>query len=276
MKNKKIKIAILGSSGRLGQDITRVFDNKKFIIKKILSSNCNYLDKPNNLFKILNKFKADFLINCAGLARLKDCEKNSKLAYDLNAFLPYNLSLFCKKLNTVLIHISTEAVFFGGKKTSYTVKDIPFPKSIYGKSKFSGEKLIIDYKKALVLRLPIFYGRYDKKFMRLINKIKKNQKIYVAKDIYSTPVNTLDVARYIRLIIEKRKIQRLLKKRILHLSSNKRISYFDLIYKISKKIDKNNFVHPVKNSYFDKDGIKPKKIGLISNVNDFKIYSEKW
>jgi len=276
MKNKKIKITILGSSGRLGQDIVRVFDSKKFVVKRILSSNCDYLNKPNDLFKILNKFKTDYLINCAGLARLKDCEKNVKLAYDLNAFLPYYLNLFSKKLKLTLIHISTEAVFFGGKRTSYSVKDIPFPKSIYGKSKFLGEKLLIDNPKSLILRLPIFYGKFDQKFMLLINKMRKNQKIYVADDIYSTPINTADVAKYIRHIIEKGKIIKLFKKKILHLSSNNRISYYKLIYEISKKIKKNKYIFPVKNSYFDKNNIKPKKIGLISNVKDFKIYKEQW
>ena len=62
----------------------------------------------------------------------------------------------------------------------------------------------------------------------------------------------------------------------MHLSSNNRISYYKLIYEISKKIKKNKYIFPVKNSYFDKNNIKPKKIGLISNVKDFKIYKEQW
>jgi len=43
--------------------------------------------------------------------------------------------------------------------------------------------------------------------------MRKNQKIYVADDIYSTPINTADVAKYIRHIIEKGKIIKLFKKK---------------------------------------------------------------
>ena len=52
------------------------------------------------------------------------------------------ISSACEKLNTILIHFSTDYVFDGKKLTPYQETDNPNPISKYGKSKLLGEKTI--------------------------------------------------------------------------------------------------------------------------------------
>ena len=72
------------------------------------------------------------------------------------------LGLEIGKSNAIFIHFSTDAVFEGTKNTTYTVNDTPFPTTIYGKSKLLGEKYISHYKKTLIVRLSLLYGKHHK------------------------------------------------------------------------------------------------------------------
>ena len=103
----KKKIVILGYSGSLGQEIYQVFNSAYFTIKKILIKDCDYIDNPKKLYDTISKIKPNYLINCAALTKHEVCERKIKLAYELNSFLPYRLSLISKKLNIVFIHFST-------------------------------------------------------------------------------------------------------------------------------------------------------------------------
>ena len=197
-------------------------------------------------------------------------DKKPGEAYNINSFFPFRLGIISQKINAIFIHFSTDAVFEGIKKTTYTVSDIPLPKTIYGKSKLLGEKLINHYKKTLIIRLSLLYGKHHKNqiICTLLNKLKRNKKIYVAKDIYCTPTNSKDVAIYIKRIIDSSKINKLTKKKILHLSSNKRLSVYDFMKKISIIFGKIQNIIPVKDSYFNKSR-RPKKLGLKTSEHDF-------
>ena len=86
MKNKK-KILLIGGSGTLGSSIikSKIFNNIEAPEKK----NLNLL-KSSSIKKYLNK-KYDLIINCAAMARMKDCEKNSFKAVKINIFGTLNL-----------------------------------------------------------------------------------------------------------------------------------------------------------------------------------------
>ena len=126
------------------------------------------------------------------------------------------------------------------------------------------------YKKTLIVRLSLLYGKHhtNQIICTLLNKLKRNEKIFVAKDIYCTPTNSEDVAIFIKKNIDNSKINKLTKKKILHLSSNKRLSVFSFIKKISKIIGRTQNVVKVKDSFFNKFK-RPKKLGLKTSEKYF-------
>jgi len=121
---------------------------------------------------------------------------------------------------------------------------MPLPTTVYGKSKMAGERLISHYSKSLIIRLPLLFGKYHQHQVIgiLLRKLKNDQKIFVAKDVYSTPINSEDVAIFIRKNIDNKKIDKLVKKKILHLSNNRRLSIFEFMKKISSIIGKSKNV----------------------------------
>src|SRR3989339_1735252 len=107
------------------------------------------VDRPNiditNIASIeanLEKFKPDFVINCAAYTLVDDCESNSDLAFSVNGYALENLSNACNKFSSTLIHFSTDYVFDGKNSNGYKEDDKTDPINVYGESKLIGENLI--------------------------------------------------------------------------------------------------------------------------------------
>ncbi len=87
----------------------------------------------------LDSSKPDWVINCAALANLEECEKYPAQAKILNTELPHELASDCAERNIKFIHVSTDAVFDGTKEDAYTEDDVPNPLGVYSQTKLDGE-----------------------------------------------------------------------------------------------------------------------------------------
>ena len=160
------KILLIGGGGTLG---TSIIKSKYF--KNLDSPRKNNLNllSSSSIEKFLKK-KYNLIINCAAVARMKECEKNPLKAIKVNIFGTSNLvneiikyeKKFKKKIK--LIHISTDGVY-PSKKGNYSESDIPLPILVYGKQKLKIEKkikLLTD--NYCIIRLPKTYGLRDNVF----------------------------------------------------------------------------------------------------------------
>jgi dTDP-4-dehydrorhamnose reductase len=105
----------------------------------------------------LDQFRPDWVINCAALTNLEECEKHPGQAKILNVTLARDLAEDCKRRNIRLIHLSTDAVFDGTKEGAYTEEDQPNPQSIYAQTKLDGERAVQEvYPQAIIARVNFF------------------------------------------------------------------------------------------------------------------------
>lgn len=96
------------------------------------------IENDANLFKELNDFKPDVVINCIGIVKQRAESKSSLQSIKINSLLPHRLDKFCSSINSRLVHISTDCVF-SGKKGNYREDDVCDADDIYGRSKLLGE-----------------------------------------------------------------------------------------------------------------------------------------
>ena len=104
------KILIFGAKGMLGNDLIKVFKNQNLILwdkEEIDITNENLLNK-----KIV-QLKPAIIINVAAYTDVDGCETNENLAMKVNAYSIEYLAKVCKKINAILIQISTDYVFHG-------------------------------------------------------------------------------------------------------------------------------------------------------------------
>ena len=106
----------------------------------------------------LDSTQPDWVINCAALANLEECEKHPDQARILNIELPRELADSCLKRNIPFVHLSTDAVFDGTKDGAYTEDDEPNPLGVYARTKLEGERAAQEANPQAIIARVNFFG----------------------------------------------------------------------------------------------------------------------
>jgi len=101
------------------------------------------------------------IVNLAGFTDVGAAERpeNRSAVTALNAELPGRLAAACARLAIPFIHVSTDYVFDGAKRTPYLEDDLVNPSQVYGATKLEGERAAIaGHPRALIVRVSTLYG----------------------------------------------------------------------------------------------------------------------
>ena len=266
-----MKILLFGDTGSLGKEFKSLFIKENINFNSVNRKKIKNRFSLSSLNSIIKKNKPKLIINCIALTGLIYCQKRRKMAYKVNTQIPFTILKAIKNTNIKFIHFSTDAVFKGKIKNKiYSERDKPRPGSIYGKSKYKADKKVLQSKNTLLVRLPLLFGPTHKKQIvsKLLKSVSKGHRTYVADDVYSTPIYTPDLCRFILDNCVKK--EKIFEKNLIHLTGSKTLSMYKLIYNLSKNIKGINLknIIRVKDAYF-KTGIKikPKNLGLTSQYN---------
>jgi dTDP-4-dehydrorhamnose reductase len=161
-----MKLLITGASGLLGINLALEARREYEVVGvnrgKLKSAPFQVLNvdllQRNTLDPILDATQADSLINCAALANLEGCEKYPEQARRLNTDVPGELAKVCGRQGIRFVHISTDAVFDGEKKDSYTEEDEPNPLGTYSQTKLDGEYAVQNANPDAIIARVNFYG----------------------------------------------------------------------------------------------------------------------
>jgi dTDP-4-dehydrorhamnose reductase len=148
----------------------------------------------------LRELKPAIILNCAAYTNVDGCESHSELAMRVNGEGPGFLARLAAEIDAVLVHVSTDFVFAGDKKTPYREDDPTGPLSIYGQSKLLGEQRIIEsgLEKYFIVRTSWLYGLGGNNFVEtMIRLAKERTELKVVDDQRGTPTWTNDLAEAI-------------------------------------------------------------------------------
>lgn len=153
-------------------------------------------------------FAPDYLFHLGAHTSLEYCEENPEDAYLTNSRSVEHAVRISNELRIPLLYISTAGIFDGRKET-YNDWDIPNPSGHYARSKYMGERFVLDNKSdALVCRAGWMMGGgpgKDKKFVgRIMDQLRSGRrKLNVVNDKAGTPTYTVDFADNVKSLIEK-------------------------------------------------------------------------
>jgi dTDP-4-dehydrorhamnose reductase len=85
--------------------------------------------------------RPEWVLNCAALASLEECERDPARARAMNVTAPANLAIACAEFGARLLQVSTDSVF-DGTRGMYSEDDIPSPVNVYASSKLEGERVV--------------------------------------------------------------------------------------------------------------------------------------
>ncbi len=273
---KKVNILILGSTGQLGSEISKILKkNKKLKIYLSKKYKIRLINIENSFDKI-KKLYPKIIINCSAYTDVEGSEKNRFLAKKLNCDKVSMLAHFCKINNFILIHFSTDYVFRGDKKT-FNEKHKPSPVNYYGKTKYYGEReILISGCKYFIFRISWLVSKSKKSFIsKIIKKIKLGNEFFVVNDNFGNPTSVNFVSRFISMNIfnflsKKKGIYNLVNKgRASWFNIAKKVNFFlkksDVqIKKISHKKFSSNVKRPVNSCLSMK---KTSKVFVVNNTH---------
>ena len=198
-------ILVTGSNGQLGNEIRKLapsYVNFNFVFTDIEELD---ITSKKNIQQFFSSNKPGCVINCAAYTAVDKAESDREKAMLINADAVRFLAEYCKDNNTLLVHISTDYVFDGTKKTPYLEVDPVNPLSFYGKSKSSGEKHILEISPpAIIIRTSWLYSSFGGNFVKTILKLAREKGILnVVNDQFGSPTYAADLAHTILQIIPK-------------------------------------------------------------------------
>lgn len=207
------KIYIAGCGGMLGEAFYNHFRNNFQLRCTDIDVNENwlsYLDFRDfdKYLEDVSKFGPSYLFHLGAYTDLEFCEKNKDNTYLTNTLAVENAVNISNKLKIPLLYISTAGIF-DGKKQVYDDWDTPNPLGVYARSKYLGERFVIensnDY---LICRAGWMMGggpKKDKKFIqKILRQIKEGKReLSVVNDKDGTPTYTHDFAKNVCLLLNK-------------------------------------------------------------------------
>ena len=215
-------ILITGAKGQLGYDFQRLFDeiDEKYIATDRDDLDITDIEKVREFVKEKN---ITLIINCAAYNNVDKAEEEPEICKKLNTYAPRDLAIVAKEIGADYITYSTDFVFDGEKKVPYTEEDIPNPLSIYGKSKYEGEKEVFKVKQdSFVVRTSWVFGIANNNFNKqVINWSKSKDELSIVDDQISSPTYSKNLAYYSWELIKTKKYG------LYHLSNDGEASKYD-------------------------------------------------
>lgn len=253
-----MKVLVTGKGGQLasefemlkGTDASWVFLSEKDL---------NITDNKAVQGFLTNK-RFDYIINCAAYTAVDKAEDNIQLAYDVNEKGVLNLIEACKKMNTRIIHFSTDYVFNGESSIPYLENDSADPKTVYGQSKLAGEKLLKRHKsvESVIIRTSWVYSQFGQNFVKTMLSLgKQKSELGIVADQIGSPTFAHDLAKATLKIFQNKNYQ-WKNGDVFHYSNEGRCSWCTLAKQIFDLANLNVKVNSLSTDQFPTRAVRPK------------------
>jgi dTDP-4-dehydrorhamnose reductase len=203
-----LKVAVIGSTGQLGQDLMRVFSEEAV---GFAHEDLDVTD-GESVASAIRSVEPDWVLNTAAFHRVDDCETNPTLTFAVNATGALNVARAAAAVGSGMAFFSSDYVFGGQDRERdhpYEEGDGPDPLSVYGVSKVAGEQLVMQANpRHLVVRSAGLYGTATSRkgwtFPELmLNKARSEGALRVVTDQVLSPTFTADLAGKTKELIEQ-------------------------------------------------------------------------
>jgi len=200
----RTKLLVIGGKGQLGWELCRRGEHFGFDMIGLDLPDFDITD-PLGIDEALSKKDVSLVINAAAYTAVDKAESEQELAFSVNCNGPAYLARACSRYRIPLIHVSTDYVFDGSKRTPYLEIDPVCPMCIYGESKMAGEKAVQDALEThIILRTSWLYSAHGNNFVKtILHLANEREELRVVADQYGCPTYAGDLAAAILHIADQ-------------------------------------------------------------------------
>ena len=197
-----MKVAIIGGNGQLGRDVAAAFSAEGCAVTTFTHEDVE-ISSLESVRISLGSLRPEVVVNTAAFHNVDKCEAEPGLAFAINGAGTRNLAQVTEETGATILHVSTDYVFDGQKRSPYVEEDLPAPLNVYGNTKLSGEFFVRSINpRHFVVRTSAIYGENPCRakgglnFIELMLKLSKERKeLRVVNDEFVTPTPTIQIAR---------------------------------------------------------------------------------
>ena len=182
-------ILVTGKNGQVGFELQRSLA----ALGEVVAVDVDDCDLTNTaaIVALVEKVRPDLIVNPAAYTAVDKAETEADLAFAINATAPKVLAAQANLLHIPIIHYSTDHVFDGTKEGWYLEDDPANPQSIYGKTKWQGEKNVRAMcPQHVILRTSWVFGLHGSNFMKTILKLaQERDSLNIIADQFGAPTS---------------------------------------------------------------------------------------
>ncbi|HWZ41880.1 MAG TPA: dTDP-4-dehydrorhamnose reductase [Candidatus Saccharimonadales bacterium] len=253
-----MKVAVIGANGQLGQDVTAAFRAAEHEVAALTHSEIE-ISSPESVQRVLGGLRPDLVVNTAAFHNVDKCESEADPAFRVNSLGARYLAQSARELQAKLVHISTDYVFDGRKRSPYLESDSPHPLNVYGNSKLAGEFFVMNgTPRHFVVRVSGIYGRHlcrakgSPNFVEtMLARGAKGEMIRMVDDQFVTPTPTAEIAQQVAALAATEEYG------LYHATSEGSCSWYEFTRTIFELAGMNVDVHPIKSGDSGRAAIRP-------------------
>ena len=213
-----MKIVIVGKNGLLGRALARHASSLNLCEgQDFVSLDLPDFDVTSRRFALetLGELKPEVMINTVGITMIDWLEKKPNTARTVHVQGTANLREAAKRADALLVQVSCAEVF-AHVSAMQTVDDFspyseeitPYPESVYAKTKLDGERAAGEAPRHLIVRTGPLFGKVGERSTgnlveTLLNSLRRQEKMSVINDQWSSYTWADDLARAIFALIER-------------------------------------------------------------------------
>ena len=184
-----MKILVTGKNGQVGYELQRSLASLGEVVAVDVDE-CD-LARPEEIVALVERVKPGLIVNPAAYTAVDKAEAEQELAFSINATAPKVLAAQANLLNIPMIHYSTDYVFDGAKVGVYVEEDDVNPQSVYGKTKWLGEKNVRAMcPQHVILRTSWVFGAHGGNFLKTILRIvQERDELKIIADQFGAPTS---------------------------------------------------------------------------------------
>src|SRR5262249_37708437 len=155
-------ILIVGKSGRVAQDLVAEAARLGVAAQALGRPELD-IENADAIARIIAAMRPCAIVNAAAVGTVDEAERGHARAVALTRDGAARLAAAAAREKIPFLHISTDFVFDGGKRTPYREDDAPAPVNAYGRSKLAGEQAVLEaHPSAFVFRTAWVYGPHGR------------------------------------------------------------------------------------------------------------------
>lgn len=184
-----MKILVSGKNGQVGHELQRSLMSLGEVIA-VDVEDCDLTDTAA-IVSLVENVRPSLIVNPAAYTAVDKAEAEPKIACAINAIAPKVLAAQANLLHIPIIHYSTDYVFDGTKGGFYVEDDLANPQSIYGKTKWLGEKNVRSMcPQHVILRTSWVFGAHGSNFLKTILKLaQEHEELKIIADQFGAPTS---------------------------------------------------------------------------------------